>query len=266
MWVDKDDVLADDKIREFKNSNPKSETHIRSTLFAKSPHSSAHTLSQLLYQHTSSSMSSDGHDELAYEYPIGAVADSPIPFSQENSINTPVTVPVPIVDFTTLQPLSAATPIFSPRPVSASSSASKVTTMFRQLQVHTPAPLTPDSQCIANQAHEMFAISLTPAGGRGNEASSVVASSSVTGPTTSLGAAATMASGGRDDPYDSSTNDDLRRCTMCGEQQEYCHSQTPIVPNPTLNLPPRISVQGPLSANSMVRINLNRVQATVLAS
>jgi hypothetical protein len=58
-------------------------------------------------------MSSDGHDELAYKYPTGAVADSPIPFSQENT-DTPVSVPVPIIDFTTLQPLSAATPTFSP--------------------------------------------------------------------------------------------------------------------------------------------------------
>jgi hypothetical protein len=29
MWVDKDDVSADDKVREFKVSNPKSETHLR---------------------------------------------------------------------------------------------------------------------------------------------------------------------------------------------------------------------------------------------
>jgi hypothetical protein len=70
MWVDKDDVFADDKIREFKNSNPDSETHIRSTLVAKSPYPSAPTRSQLLYHHTSSSISSDGNQDLAYEYPV----------------------------------------------------------------------------------------------------------------------------------------------------------------------------------------------------
>jgi hypothetical protein len=48
MWVDKDDVFADDKVREFKSSNPAKETHIRNILSAKSPPSSAHTLSQLL--------------------------------------------------------------------------------------------------------------------------------------------------------------------------------------------------------------------------
>jgi hypothetical protein len=90
-------------------------------------------------------MSSDGNNELAYEYPAGAIADSPIPFSQENTINTPVSVPIPIVDFTTMQPLNAVAPIFSPRPVTASSSASDVTAMFRGLRVHTPAPLTPDA-------------------------------------------------------------------------------------------------------------------------
>jgi hypothetical protein len=91
-------------------------------------------------------MSSDGNSELAFKYSAGAVADSPVPFSQENPINTPVNVPIPIVDFTTLQLLDATAPVFAPRPVSASSSASDVTNMFRQLRVHTPAPLTPDGQ------------------------------------------------------------------------------------------------------------------------
>jgi hypothetical protein len=46
-------------------------------------------------------MSSDGNDDLAQEYPAGAIADSPVPFSQELSVNTPVTVhaPVPVIDF-----------------------------------------------------------------------------------------------------------------------------------------------------------------------
>jgi hypothetical protein len=130
MWVDKDDIFAEDKIREFKSSNPKAETHIRSSSVAKSSYPPAPTRSQLLYQHTSKYMSSDGNNELAFEYSARAVADSPIPFSQTNPIDTPVSVPVPIVDFTTLQPLSATATVFSPRPVSASSSASDVAAMF----------------------------------------------------------------------------------------------------------------------------------------
>jgi hypothetical protein len=163
MWVDKDDVFAEDKIKEFKSLNPEAETHIRSSFIAKSSYPSTPTRSQLLYQHTSKYMSSDGNNELAFEYAAGAVADSPVPFSQEHPINTPVFVPVPIVDFTTLQPLNTSAPVFSPRPVTASSSASDVATMFRQLRVHTPAPLTPDGQRAADQANETFTISFTPA-------------------------------------------------------------------------------------------------------
>jgi hypothetical protein len=51
MWVDKDDVFADDKVREFKTSNPAKETHIRGLSSAKSPHPSALTTSQLLLRH-----------------------------------------------------------------------------------------------------------------------------------------------------------------------------------------------------------------------
>jgi hypothetical protein len=172
MWVDKDDVFADDKVREFKASNPDSATHIRSTFVAKSPHPPTSALSHLLHKHALTYMSSDGNNDLADEYPAGAVADSPIPHSQEFPINSPVHVPVPIsvVDFTTLQPLTVDAPVFVPRPVTASSSASDVAAMFRQLRVHTPAPLTPDGQRAANQANEMFAVSFTPAERRGDQA------------------------------------------------------------------------------------------------
>jgi hypothetical protein len=146
MWVDKDDVFTEDKVPEFKASNPEAETHIRGSIIAKSPHSSASTLSHLLYQHTLSYISSDGNNELAYKHPAGAIADSPVLLSQEYPVNTPVHVhsPIPVVNFNTLQQLSAIAPTFIPRPVTASSSASEVATMFRQLRVHTPTPLTPD--------------------------------------------------------------------------------------------------------------------------
>jgi hypothetical protein len=130
MWVDKDDVFADDKVREFKNSNPNAATHIRSTSSAKSSYPPTSTQSKLLLHHAQTYMSSDGHDDLAAEYPAGAIADSPIPLLQEYPVNTPVTVPIPIVDFTTMQPLNVVAPVFSPRPVTASSSSSDVATMF----------------------------------------------------------------------------------------------------------------------------------------
>jgi hypothetical protein len=116
MWVDKDDVFADDKVREFKTSNPDAATHIRGLSIAKSPHPPFSTCSQHLYQHALSYMSSDGNDDLTYEYPAGAIADSPISLPHELVVDTPVRVqaPIPVVDFTTLQPLTPTAPTFVP--------------------------------------------------------------------------------------------------------------------------------------------------------
>jgi hypothetical protein len=269
MWVDKDDVFADDKVREFKASNPDSATHIRSTFVAKSPHPPMSTRSHLLHKHALTYMSSDGNNDFAHEYPAGAVADSPVPFSQTNPIDTPVTVPVPIIDFVTLQPLDAGAAVFSPRPVTASSSASDVAAMFRQLRVHTPAPLTPDGQRVADQANEMFAISFTPAERRGSQASASLESGTVARPEAAVGTTTTTTHRSRSDSYDSSADDDLRRCARCGEQREYCHGHTPVVPNTSLDLPPnppRITLSGSVPPNGVVRFNLSRAEATSLAA
>jgi hypothetical protein len=204
MWVDKDDIFAEDKVREFKDSNPEAETHIRVSSAAKSPYPSALIHSHLLYQHASKYMSSDGNDELAFEYPAGATADSPIPFSQTNPIDTPISVPVPIVDFTTLQPLNT---VASPRPVTASSSASDVAAMFRQLRVHTPAPLTTDRQRAASQANETFTVSFTPAEGRRSQAGSSLESGTAVGSEEALGAATATTGRQRSHSHDSATND-----------------------------------------------------------
>jgi hypothetical protein len=269
MWVDKDDVFADDKVREFKASNPDAATHIRSTSVAKSPHSPTSTRSHLLHQHALTYMSSDGNNDLAHEYTAGAVADSPIPFSQTNSINTPVTVPVPIVDFTTLQPLDPAATVFSPRPVTASSSASDVAAMFRQLRVHTLAPLTPDGQRVADQAKDTFVISFSPAERRGRQAGSSLESGTADRPEAAMGATTATTEQPRTDPYDSSADDDLRRCARCGEQREYCHGHTPFVPNASLDLPtnpPRVTLSGSVPPNGVARFSLSREEATALAA
>jgi hypothetical protein len=210
MWVNKDDMFADDKIWDFKESNPKSETHIRSTSSAKSPHSSAPTLSQLLYHHALRSMSSDGNNDLAHEYPAGAIADSPVPFSQENPNAASVCIPItPVIDFTTMRPLHSKAPVFSPRPVTASSSASDIATMFRQLRVHMPAPLTPDGQRTADQATEMFTISLTPAERGGNEVGSGLAQGPATGSEAPLGTTPTAPDIRWATSYDSAADNDL---------------------------------------------------------
>jgi hypothetical protein len=269
MWVDKDDVFADDKVREFKASNPDSATHIRSTFVAKSPHPPTSALSHLLHQHALTYMSSDGNNDLAHEYTAGAVADSPIPFSQTNPINTPVTVSAPIVDFVTLQPLDPTATVFSPRPVPASSSASDVAAMFRQLRVHTPAPLTPDGQRVSDQANETFTVSFTPAERRGSQTSTGLEPGTIARPEATVGATTTTTPRSRANSYDSSADDDLRRCARCGDQREYCHGHTPIVPNASLDLPPnppRVTLSGSVPPNGVARFNLSRAEATALAA
>jgi hypothetical protein len=37
MWVDKDDIFAEDKVQEFKASNPEAETHIRTSVTVGRP-------------------------------------------------------------------------------------------------------------------------------------------------------------------------------------------------------------------------------------
>jgi hypothetical protein len=76
MWVNKDDVFTDDKIQEFKNSNPAKEMHIRSLSVAKSPHPSALLHSHLLQQHARRYMSSNGRSDLANEPTAGVYSDS----------------------------------------------------------------------------------------------------------------------------------------------------------------------------------------------
>jgi hypothetical protein len=271
MWVDKDDIFAEDKVREFKASNPEAETHIRTSIVAKSSHPPLLSQSQLLHNHALHYMSSDGNNDLTQEYSAGATADSPIPFSQEFPINTPVTIhaPIPVVDFTTLRALSPIAPAFVPRPVTASSSSSDVAAMFRQLRVHTPAPLTPDGQRVADQATETFAVSYTPAERRGGQASTSVESGAAGRPEATLGAPSATTGISRAPSYDSATTDDLRRCARCGEQRQYCHGHTPVIPNPSLDLPPvqpRAPVSGSVPTHRVARVNLNRAQASALAA
>ena len=56
MWVDKDDVFADDKVRAFKDSNPNTRTHIRAartTMEHQSPLASSRSSSTSYYPPTS---------------------------------------------------------------------------------------------------------------------------------------------------------------------------------------------------------------------
>jgi hypothetical protein len=107
MWVDKDDVSADNKVWEFKNSNPNAETHLGQAHIITIPHSSTpipHHLHHKLV--TQPHMSSDGNDDLALKYPTGAYPDSPLAVGSE--------------------------------------SATDITAAFHHMSIHTPARLSPD--------------------------------------------------------------------------------------------------------------------------
>jgi hypothetical protein len=138
--------------------------------------------------------------------------------------------------------------------------------MFRQLRVHTPAPLTPDGQRAAEQAGETFALLFTPAKGRGDQASSGLEPGATTGPETAVGAMPTTLRRSRADSNGSATAHDLRQCARCGEQNQYCHGHTPIIPNASLDLPPRLPLRASVQPNGVARVNLNCAQATALAS
>jgi hypothetical protein len=81
--------------------------------------------------------------------------------------------------------------------------------MFRQLRVHTPAPLTPDGQWVADQAAEMFAVSFTPAEGRRGQASSGMEQGTAGGSETALGTMLTTPHRRRADSNGSATAHDL---------------------------------------------------------
>ena len=71
MWVDKDDVFADDKVRVFKDSNPDARTHIRMTRVDEEPHSplaSSRSSSTSYYAPHIISMSSDEHSDLPRDH------------------------------------------------------------------------------------------------------------------------------------------------------------------------------------------------------
>src|SRR6202453_1849184 len=62
QWIDKDDISADNKVREFKTLNPDKETHIRGAFEAHSPHPPHSQLFAFIDNHMSSSPSNNDND------------------------------------------------------------------------------------------------------------------------------------------------------------------------------------------------------------
>jgi hypothetical protein len=123
--------------------------------------------------------------------------------------------------------------------------------MFRQLRVHTPAPLTPDGQRVTDQANEMFAISFTPAERRGSQASAGLESRTVAGSEEALGTTTTMTHRSQSDPMTHPPTMISDAALAVGNSENTATVHTPIVPNSSLNLPPnppRISLSGSVPA------------------
>ena len=82
MWVNKDDVFADDKVQEFKESNPDARTHLRATPSSDNPHSllaSSRSSSTSYYVPHIQSMSSDERSNLPYKHHPAAQGESSPP-------------------------------------------------------------------------------------------------------------------------------------------------------------------------------------------
>ena len=78
MWVDKDDVFADDKVRTFKELNPDARTHlraIRSTTMPHSPLASSRSSSTSYFAPHIQSMSSN-ESNVEHSPSLGSVAPS----------------------------------------------------------------------------------------------------------------------------------------------------------------------------------------------
>jgi hypothetical protein len=123
MWVNKDDVSADDKVWDFKALNPNSEVHLRRAHIVSIPHSPipiSHALHSSLIRQNS--MSSDADSTLPYEYPTGAYGDGSLGLGSDT--------------------------------------AADIANAFHHMSIHTAARLSPDGAAV--QANEVVYALLFP--------------------------------------------------------------------------------------------------------
>jgi hypothetical protein len=173
MWVDKDDVFANNKVQEFKQSNPDKQTHIRTLHYVDSVHSPTPPLSHLFTQHAHKYMSSDGDSDLAHEYPAGAYDDTTarddlldnihqaiIDAATSHTANQLRLLSQPVLLNESYVPLDPTAVPFKPR--SPSPSAQSIANAFRQLSIHTPARLTPDRAAAAEAIRHTHMKFLSP--------------------------------------------------------------------------------------------------------
>jgi hypothetical protein len=179
MWVDKDDVSADDKVRDFKALNPDLEVHLRQAHVVSIPHSPipiSHALHSSLILRNS--MSSDADSTLPYEYPTGAYGD--------NSLGL------------------------------GSDTAADIANAFHRMSIHTPARLSPDGAAV--QADEVvYALSFPDETVIRDAHRFSLASGADLGGTSETGPPQPQPTQQGDDPHPIASDDDdnLQICPIC---------------------------------------------------
>ena len=216
MWVDKDDVFADDKVRAFKESNPDARTHIRNARTERTPHS-------ILDSSPSSSTS--------YFAPHILSMSS----NESTSEHSPSTGPV-----------APSQPYI---PHSDPAESAEIADAFRRLVLHSPTQLGHE------QATTVFEVSVPNARVAGDEDGSRVASRAVATSSTQDGTAQRPALEEGSDSDDPDYQPDMRPCPRGCGPRHYCHGHTPSprsrqspapVPIPPRPLPQYESTRAPI--------------------
>ena len=216
MWVDKDDVFADDKVRAFKDSNPEARTHLRamqSTTMPHSPLASSRSSSSSYFAPRILSMSSNESD-IEHSPAAGPVAlDRPY---------------VPHSD-----PIESA----------------EIADAFRRLVLHSPTQLGRE------QAETVFEVSVPNARIAGDEDGSRVASRAAVAGLSQDGAAQRPTLEEGSDSDDPDYEPDMRPCPRGCGPRHYCHGHTPSprprqspapIPIPPRPLPQYESTRAPI--------------------
>jgi hypothetical protein len=224
MWVDKDDVFADDKVWEFKTSNHTKETHIRSLSVAKSPYPSALIHSHLLLQHATRYMSSNGGSDTAHEYPAGAYADSTSGNKECVVADIQEAIARVSTERTNVILCADATP-FEPRP--ASPSAASIADTFRQLSLSDAS-----NTIIDNNLDHVLMLHIPEALLVRDADSLSMALGAVAGGQEETQSEELPALSGRHASTSPVSPSDIRFCSQCDGPREYCHSHESPAPTP----------------------------------
>jgi hypothetical protein len=264
MWVDKDDMFADDKVREFKASNTAKEVHIRRLTSAKLPYPSALTHSHLLLQHARRYMSSNGRSDLAQEYAAGVYPDSasgdeiPLVRHMHNLLIDAANSHTAAINAA----LRAEAAVFSPRPRTLSGEAEEVARAFRAMSIHTPAPTSPVATTSPVAEEGLYEVSVPEQNVVGYEDRTGVAPGAAAPRQEEVGPEEPTAHSHRSHSIQSS-HADLTPCPQRGEPREYCHEHNPPVPIPKPIVP--LPIPEPIRPRRVATLSLNREEAEALA-